>query len=478
MEPVQPDAWRQLAGSVEPAPGLTTLSAGRLAQLVASGELTATEVVEAHLARIAETEDAIHAIVHLDADNARARAAEIDAGHSGPSGGSLLGVPFVVKDNIDVRRQTTASGSRAHDGVLALRHAPVVARMIDAGAILLGRANMDELAMGASTYTSAFGPTRNPWDLDRSPGGSSGGSAAALAAGQTALSIGTDTGGSIREPAAQCGVIGMAPSHGLVPVHGTVPFAAELDRVGPLARSVADTAQLLAVMAGAPQLAAVALHPSGVRPIRIGVVRELCGAPNHRGVLARLAAARHLLAELEIEVIEVTVPDGRRALDAYMTITSAACVEPLEPYVRTGQAGDEVVRRWELGRALLQHGAAELEEAHEVRRRLVAQTAAALQRCDLLLSPTMPTTAPRLSDETADVRDVSAEDLADPLTAPYTDCWTVVSNLAGLPSLSLPAGRSPDDGMPVGVMLTGPHRSDRRLLAVAALLEAHGLEYR
>lgn len=468
MQPVPQDAW-----------GVSALPATRIAQLVAAGDLSAEEVVAGHLHRIAEVNSTIHALVHFDSDAALARATEIDRDRRlGRELGPLAGVPFVVKDNVDVRAQTTSCGSRAHAGVVAMRDAPVVARMQDAGAILLGRANMDELAMGASTHTSAFGPTRNPWDLRRSPGGSSGGSAAALAAGLAAASVGTDTGGSIREPASQCGVVGMAPSPGLVPVEGTVPFAADLDRVGPFGRTVADTAQLLAVMAGRPHLAAASLHPSALRRVRVGVVDELCGRRNHPGVLARLAACQDALTELGVDVVNVSVADGMAALGAYMTITSAACVEALEPYVRTGQAGDEVVRRWELGRELRASGGASLAAAEAVRANLVRQTAEALRTCDVLLSPTMPTTAPLLWDETADGRDIHAELLADPLTAPYTDCWTVVANLTGMASLSLPAGRSGEDGMPVGVMLSGAAGSDGDLLAIAAALESTELDRR
>lgn len=472
MQPRQPDARSAVARPAGASSGPTALSAVRIAHLVAHGELSAEEVVAAHLQRIAELEPAIHALVELDADGALARASRIDSRRRrGQALGPLSAVPFVVKDNIDVRRQTTSSGSRAHAGVVALRDAPVASRLLDAGAVLVGRANMDELAMGASTQTSAFGATRNPWDLRRSPGGSSGGSAAALAAGLAALSVGTDTGGSIREPAAQCGVVGMAPSPGLVPVEGTVPFAADLDRVGPLARSVADAAHLLAVLAGQPHLAAAARWPSGRPRLRVGVVAELCGPRNESGVLARLTATQEVLIELGIEVVPVSVPAGLRALAAYMTITSAACVAPLEPYVRTGQAGEEVIRRFELGQALLRRGADDLAQAHRVRDLLVAQTRHALELCDVLLSPTMPTTAPLLSA-------ASAQELADPMAAPYTDCWTVIANLTGLPALSLPAGPCAGDGMPVGVMLAGRPGSDGDLLALAAALEARDLAAR
>ncbi|HVX45720.1 MAG TPA: amidase, partial [Mycobacteriales bacterium] len=345
-------------------------------------------------------------------------------------------------------------------GVVAIRNSLIVTRLVAAGAVLLGRANMDELAMGASTQTSAFGATRNPWDVRRSPGGSSGGSAAAVSAGLAALSIGTDTGGSIREPAAQCGVVGMAPSPGLVPVTGVVPFAPGLDRVGPLARSVRDAATMLAVMSGRRNLAAAS---GGDRPLRVGIVEGMCGRVNRPGVLARFAAACEVLADIGAEFVRVSLPDSAGALGAYLDITSAACAPFLEPYVRTGQAGQEVLRRWQIGRALLHEDAAELAHARRMQHRLIEQTRDALERCDVLLSPTMPTTAPLLTCERAAV--------ADPMTAPYTDCWTVVANLTGLPALSLPAGTSPDDGLPVGVMLTGPPGSDGMLLAVAAAME-------
>jgi aspartyl-tRNA(Asn)/glutamyl-tRNA(Gln) amidotransferase subunit A len=470
MDAAQPAAWSAPAGYVSAGSATTALSAAQIADLVDRGELSAEEVVAAHLHHIAQVDPTLHAMVGLDGDRALAEARQIDERRRrGQPLGPLAGVPFVVKDNIDVGRQTTSCGSRAHTGVVALRNAAVVDRLLDAGAVLLGRTNMDELAMGASTQTSAFGATRNPWDARRSPGGSSGGSAAAVAAGFAPLSVGSDTGGSIREPASQCGVVGMAPSPGLVPVAGLVPFAPELDRVGPLARSVADAARALSVLAGRT------LDSPDVRRLRVGVVEELCGPVNQRGVLARLAAARDLLGQIGVEVVVVSVPDARRALAAYMKITSAACVPLIEPYVRTGQAGEEVMRRWEIGRALRRTDSAALADAHAIRRRLVGQTCDAFDRCDVLLSPTMPSTAPLLTDETADVADISAVELADPLTAPYTDCWTVVANLAGLPALSLPAGRSPEDGMPVGVMLSGRPGSDGALLGLATAMEQRHL---
>lgn len=439
-------------------PDLVDLGAAPLARLVSRGDVSAEEAVQAYLHRIAETEPEVHALVRVDGEHALDDARELDLARlRGEHPGPLAGVPFVVKDNIDVRRQTTTCSSAAAGEVVALYDAPAVARLRAAGAVLVGRANMDELAMGASTRTSTFGPTSNPWDLRRSPGGSSGGSAAAVAAGLAAFAVGTDTGGSVREPAAQCGVVGMAPSPGLVPLDGVVPFAPDFDRVGPLAWSVSDTAVVLAVMSGRP------LVPSGTRPLRIGVVDELSGPANHSGVRARFEAVVDRLGSRGNPVTAVSLPDAPRALGAYMTMSSAACLPHLEAWIGTGRAGAEVVRRWELGHRYL--GSPELADARRVRRLLRRQVRAAFAGCDVLISPTMPTTAPLLAAVGR------ASGLDDPLCAPYTDCWTVVANLVGLPSVSVPAGCSDEDGMPVGVMLTGRPGADADLLELARLVE-------
>lgn len=444
------------------------MSAARLAGLVQCGAVTAEDVLVEHLDRIGQIDDAIGAIVHLDRASAVRAVRDIGVRRTaGQELGPLAGVPFLVKDNIDVQGQSTACGSKAHRGVVALRDATVVDRLRRADAVLIGRANMDELAMGASTQTSASGPTRNPFDLRRSPGGSSGGSAAAVAAGEVTFSVGTDTGGSIREPASQCGVVGMAPSAGLVPMTGVVPFAPPLDRVGPLSRTVADMALLLGVMADVPALAALPgpRELSDLHGLRVGIVTELVGPRNHPEVLARLDQVAGRLRSLGADVVRVSVPLGRRALSVYMSITSAASVTTLEPYVETGLAGPEVVRRYEIGRLLRAGSREELNAAIRDQLALRRQTFAALDECDLLLSPTMPTTAPLLEGP------VSAEEMADPMAAPYTDCWTVIANLVGLPSISFPSGLSARDSMPVGSMLCGHPGADARLLHVAAALQ-------
>ncbi len=434
---------------------LTALGAITLARMVRSGDVSATEVVATHLLRVGELNEGLNALVLLDAEQALESAAQLDTQlRRDPSAAGLLaGVPFVVKDNIDVHGQATTCGSRAHEGVPARADAPVVRRLREQGAILLGRANMDELAMGASTQTSAFGPTRNPVDRRRSPGGSSGGCAAAVAAGLVPLAVGTDTGGSIREPAAQCGLVGLAPSPDLVPMAGVMPFAPGLDRVGTLARDVSDTKAMLAVMAGAPGAA-------GLLPERVAVVDELVTGRNRPDVLASFEAWLAGLRERGVEVCRVSVPEAPRALSAYMRLTSVAALGWLGPWVRSGRAGEELVRRYEYGLRLRDHDPGALAGALEVQRRVRDQVCTALVCYEVLVSPTMPTTAPLLDGE------ITPEELADPLAAPYTDCWTVVANLAGVPALSVPA---PTDDLPVGAMLMGRPGGDADLLTLAQL---------
>lgn len=427
---------------------VTCRSAHALASAVRDRSLSALEVARAHLARVAA--DTGNAVVHVDETATLGEAARVDAD---PRGLPLAGVTFVVKDNVDVAGQVTSAGSRAHAGVPAAADAFVVRRLRASGAVLLGRANMDELAMGASTQTSAYGPTRNPHDPRRSPGGSSGGSAAAVGATLATLSVGTDTGGSIREPASQCGVVGMAPSPGLVPMDGVLPFAPALDRAGPLARTVPDAALLLEVLSGR------ALAPARVVG-RVGVIEELAGPRNRAEVLGAFGAWTTRLEAIGVDVVSVSMPDAPAALEAYMRLTSVAALDWLAPWLESGRAGDEVVRRHGVAQEILADPGA-LAEAHAVRDRLCAQVQVALGVAPVLASPTMPTTAPLLFGS------ISPEDLADPMAAPYTDCWTVVANLTGLPALSVPAP-VPDSSAPVGVMLMGADGADADLLSLAA----------
>lgn len=432
-----------------------TRDARATALAVRRGQRSAEEVVEAHLAVVARLNPDVNALVHVDAEGALAAARSLDERiAAGIRTGALAGVPVAVKDNIDVGGQMTSAGSAGRLPVSAVRDATAVTRLRAADAILLGRANMDELAMGASTQTSAYGPTRNPLDHRRSPGGSSGGSAAAVASGMVPLSLGTDTGGSVREPASQCGLVGMAPSQGRVPLRGVLPFAPGFDTVGPLGSTVADVRLALEVLLGRR------LRPRLGTRVRLGVPRELCGPANQPGVLDRFEAALDRLRALGCEVTTVSLPTAPRGLDAYMKLTSVAALPVLRHRVQTPNAGAEVVRRHEYADHLGRHGRDLLDAAEDDRARLRAEVGAALDGCDLLVSPTMPTTAPLLFG------DLTPEDLTDPMASPYTDCWTVVTSLSGVPSLSVPMGTSPRDGMPVGLMLTGPAGSDADLLAL------------
>ena len=416
--------------------------------------------VRACLDRIAADDRRLHALVHVDVASALARADaldRLDPAQQGP----LHGVVTVVKDNVDVAGQVTGCCSPARGRQPAVADAPLVARLRAAGAVILGRANMDELAMGASTATSVHGPSRNPHDTSRSPGGSSGGCAVALAAGFADLAVGTDTGGSIREPASQCGVWGLAPTPGLVPTAGVAPFAPSCDRAGPMAADPALLTTALAAMAGLPREAMAA--PRAAR--RVGIVRELRTDRNQPGVLRVLEETAARLRAAGITVEEVSVPDASGALAAYMTLTSVESLPHLRPWTATGRAGAEVTRRTRLARRMLGGDVERIVAAEDLRTRLTAQCAEALEAYDVLLSPTMPTTAPAFAPAGPPTAQV-----ADPLTAPYTDCWTVVANLAGLPALSVPAGRSPDDGLPAGVMLLGRPGDDAALVELGRLI--------
>ncbi len=439
----------------------TDLDATDISARVRGGTFSASEVARAHLDRHTEIDGILNAIIHLDRDVVLAHADAVDYMVAGGQHHllPLAGVPVAIKDNIDVCGEVTSTGSRVHSNEPAAADAPVVAALRNAGAVIFGRSNMDELAMGASTQTSAFGPTRNPIDPRRSPGGSSGGAAAAVASAQVPLSVGTDTGGSVREPSSQCGVFGLAPSPHLVSATGVVPFMPSLDRVGPVARSAADLALLLSVMAAKPELLQIRSVPAS---LRIGVVTELGNERNHPQIRAQLAATQTLLESMGCIVQPISIPEASRGLSIYMTLTTVACVPWLQPYVQTGRAGEEVVRRHAIGLELThtpRHRKAVL-----ARRHLRRQTRHALTRCDVLLSPTMPTVAPLLNGE------ISEQEFADPMAAPYTDSWTVLANLTGLPALSVPVGRSDPSGLPFGMMLSGRPMRDATLLALGAAL--------
>ncbi len=483
-----------------PRSDLTRRSAVELAAAVASGEVSAVEVTQAHLDRIEAVDTDVHAFLHVDAPGALAAARALDARRSaGEPLGPLAGVPIAVKDVVTTRGLPTTAGSRILQGWVPPYDATLVTRLRAAGLVVLGKTNMDEFAMGSSTEHSAYGPTHNPWDLGRIPGGSGGGSAAALAAFEAPLAIGTDTGGSIRQPAAVTGTVGVKPTYGGVSRYGLIALASSLDQAGPCARSVLDAALLHEVIGGhdpmdstsidAPVPPAVeAARRADVRGLRIGVVRELGGEGYQAGVRARFDEAVQLLVDAGAEVVEVSCPSFEYALAAYylilpseassnlakfdamrygLRVAPAGVEDPTAEQVmaatRDAGFGDEVKRRIILGTYALSSGYydAYYGQAQKVRTLIARDFEAAFATVDVLMSPTTPTTAFRFGEK-----------LDDPVAMYLNDVATIPANLAGVPSMSLPAGLADEDGLPVGVQLLAPATRDERLYGVGAALEA------
>jgi aspartyl-tRNA(Asn)/glutamyl-tRNA(Gln) amidotransferase subunit A len=463
-----------------------------LANAVRSGARSATEVVEEHLAAIAAGDGEIHAFNLVLADEARARAAEVDRiVTDGDDPGPLAGVPVALKDNLCTRGVPTTCSSRILEGWRPPYDATVVTRLERAGAVVVGKTNMDEFAMGSSTETSATGPTRNPHDTTRVPGGSSGGSAAAVAAGFVPLALGSDTGGSIRQPAALCGVVGMKPTYGTVSRYGLVAFASSLDQIGPFATTVADAALLFDVIGGhdpadstslnRPTPRVVSVLDDGVAGLTVGVLAELLEGADP-DVVARVRQAADALAAAGAHVEELSVPEVRLGLSAYYLIAPGEASSNLARYdgvryglrvdapdtvamntaSRSAGFGPEVKRRIMLGTYVLSAGYmdAYYNQALRVRTRIIEGFDAAYRRCDVLLGPTTPTTAFALGAKTG-----------DPLTMYLSDVCTIPSNLAGHPAVSVPFGPG-EDGLPVGVQLLGPALSEGTLFKVAAVVEA------
>jgi aspartyl-tRNA(Asn)/glutamyl-tRNA(Gln) amidotransferase subunit A len=467
-------------------------SATEIARDVRAGARSAREVVEEHLAAIAGREDELHAFNLVLAEEARASADEIDRRVAvGEDPGPLAGVPVALKDNLCTRGVPTTCSSRMLEGWRPPYDATVVTRLRGAGAVIVGKTNMDEFAMGSSTENSAFGPTRNPHDPTKVPGGSSGGSAAAVAAGFAALALGSDTGGSIRQPAALCGVVGVKPTYGLVSRYGVVAFASSLDQIGPFAANVADAALLLEAIAGhdradstsiprpAPMLSGVLAE--GVDGLRIGVIRELVDGVDP-DVGTRLVEAAGALEAAGAKVDEASLPTASLGLSAYYLLATAEASSNLARYdgvryglrvdgedittmygaTRAAGFGAEVKRRIMLGTYALSAGYydAYYGQAQRVRTLLIRDLEAAYASYDLLLAPTTPTTAFKLGAKTA-----------DPLAMYLSDVCTIPSNLAGHPAMSVPYGRG-DDGLPVGVQLLAPALGEATMFRAAAALEA------
>ncbi len=467
-------------------------TATEIARAVRAGDRTATEVVEEHLARIAEREEELHAFNTVLADEARAAAARVDEVVSaGGDPGPLAGVPVAVKDNLCTRGIPTTCSSRILEHWVPPYDATVVSRLAASGAVVVGKTNLDEFAMGSSTENSAFGPTRNPHDPSRVPGGSSGGSAAAVAAGFAPLALGSDTGGSIRQPAALCGVVGAKPTYGMVSRYGLIAFASSLDQIGPLAAGVADAALLLEVIAGHDPADSTSIREpgigdlraavdEGVDGLRIGVVTELAEGAGP-DVAARLDEAVQALEAAGAKVDETSVPATTHGLAAYYLLAPAEASSNLARYdgvryglrvdgadvsemnerTRSAGFGNEVKRRIMLGTYALSAGYydAYYGQAQRVRTLIIRDFEAAYADHDLLLSPTAPTTAFALGAKTA-----------DPLTMYLSDMCTIPSNLAGHPAVSVPFGTG-DDGMPVGVQVLAPALGECAMFRAAGALE-------
>jgi aspartyl-tRNA(Asn)/glutamyl-tRNA(Gln) amidotransferase subunit A len=471
------------------------VSALSLAAEVRAGDRTATAAVEEVLATIAARDGELHAFNHVMADEARAAAAAIDRRvAAGEDPGPLAGVPVALKDNLCTRGVPTTCSSKILAGWRPPYDATVVERLVAAGAVIVGKTNLDEFAMGSSTENSAFGPTRNPHDPTRVPGGSSGGSAAAVAAGFAPLALGSDTGGSIRQPAALCGVVGFKPTYGRVSRYGLVAFASSLDQIGPFATTVADAAACYDVIGGWDRFDSTSvadpLEPTlpglgrGVDGLRVGVVSEMTGDGMGiaADVLSRVREAADALAAAGAKVEEVSVPAATYGLSAYYLIAPAEASSNLARFdgvryglrveapttaemqraTRTAGFGPEVKRRIMLGTYALSAGYydAYYGKALKVRTLILNDFARAYEDVDVLLAPTSPTTAFELGAKTT-----------DPLTMYLNDVCTIPSNLAGHPAVSVPYGTG-DDGLPVGVQVMGPALSEGLVLRVAAALEA------
>ena len=496
---------------------LIKLSAAQLAEKLAAGEITSVELTQAFLDHIRATDGSaldendrsagksgLNAYLHLNAEEALEVARGVDEDRAaGKELPALAGVPIAIKDLIVTKGQPTTAASRMLEGWMSPYDGTVTQKIRAARMPILGKTNLDEFAMGSSTEHSAFGLTRNPWALDRIPGGSGGGSAAAVAAFQAPLALGTDTGGSIRQPAAVTGSVGVKPTYGSVSRYGVIAMASSLDQVGPCSRTVLDAALLHEVIGGYDPRDSTSLNeevPSyseaakagaaegGLKGLRVGVIKELTGQGFQPGVMARFKESLELLKEAGTEIVEVSLPSVREAIGAYYLIMSSEVSSNLAKYdgvrfglrvlpeegpltiervmgaTRAAGFGDEAKRRIILGTYALSAGYydAYYGSAQKVRTLIQRDYAKAFEVADVLISPTAPTTAFKLGEKTK----------GDPMAMYKGDIATVPVNLAGVPALSLPGGLADEDGLPVGIQFTAPAHEDARLYRVGAGLEA------
>jgi len=473
-------------------------SAAQMADALSKGEITSVELTQAHLDRISAVDSKVKAFLHVDTEGALAQAKDVDARRkSGEKLSPIAGVPLALKDVLAQKGVPTTSGSKILQGWRPPYDSTVVSKLKDAGIVIMGKTNMDEFAMGSSTENSGYGPTFNPWDLSRTPGGSSGGSAAAVSAFEAPLAIGSDTGGSIRQPAALTGIVGVRPTYGAVSRFGLIAYSSSLDQAGPFGRTVLDTALLHEVMAGhdpkdatsinAPVPAVVNAAKSGdVKGMKIGVIKQLQGEGYQKGVQTRFDESLKVLASLGAEIVEVNCPSFEYALAAYYLIAPSECSSNLARFdamrygLRVGDTegasaeavmsatrdagfGREVKRRIILGTYALSSGYydAYYGSAQKIRTLIIQDYAKAFTQADVLVSPTAPTTAYKIGEK-----------VDDPMAMYLGDVATIPVNLAGICGMSLPAGLAEEDGLPVGFQIMAPAMQDQRLYQAGAALEA------
>jgi aspartyl-tRNA(Asn)/glutamyl-tRNA(Gln) amidotransferase subunit A len=476
---------------------LTKKSAFELAALLRSGEVSSVEVTSAHLEEIDRLNPKLNSFLQVTHELALSQARQVDQERANKESlPALAGVPIAVKDNLTTIGIPTTSGSKILEGWIPPYDATVVKKILESKMPILGKTNLDEFAMGSSTEFSAYGPSLNPWDLDRTPGGSGGGSSSAVASLQAPIAIGSDTGGSIRFPAAVTGTVGVKPTYGAVSRYGLIALASSLDQIGPVARNVMDAAMLQDAISGNDPMDSTSLPDSlgsmveaakneSVRGLRIGVIKELTGEGFQAGVSEKFQDSLELLASNGAEIVEVSCPSFQYAIAAYYLILPAeassnlarfdsvrfglrvnpegpATVEKVMAATREAGFGPEVKRRIILGTYALSSGYydAYYGSAQKVRTLIQRDLASAFEKADVLVSPTAPTTAFKLGEK-----------LEDPLAMYLNDIATIPANLAGIPGISLPSGLAKEDNLPVGIQFLAPAREDARLYKVGAVLE-------
>lgn len=472
-------------------------NASELVSMLQAREVSSVELTKAHLERTSEVDAAVHSYLHVGSAAALAAASEIDKRRAaGEKLHALAGLPIAVKDNLTTTDAPTTSGSKILEGWMPQYDATVVKRLRQAGMPILGKTNLDEFAMGSSTEFSAFGPSKNPWDLERIPGGSGGGSSSVVASFQAPLAIGSDTGGSIRYPAFVTGTVGMKPTYGAISRYGLIALASSLDQIGPVSRSVLDAAMLQDVIAGHDKHDSTSLPESlgsmtdatkklDVKGLRVGVIKQLSGEGFQAGVSAKFQESLKLLQDAGAEIVEVSCPSFEYAVAAYYLILPAEAssnlakfdsvrfglrvtpdgnptIERVMAATREAGFGPEVKRRIILGTYALSSGSydAYYGSAQKVRTLIQRDFATAFEKADVLVSPTAPSTAFKFGEK-----------IDDPLAMYLNDIATIPANLAGIPGIAIPNGVTDDTNLPSGIQFLAPAREDARLYQVAAALE-------